>query len=333
MQDWADPGWLAEARAWVESQLAAFGSSITGPVEQPHRYYWSTALRVPTSAGALWFKATHPDGAFEARLTPMLALERPDVIAEVVAVDPERGWLLSRDAGLRLRDAEEFSVARWCDVLATYAQLQLELAPRAPELLALGVPDLRPSTLAGLLREALDSEVLQPGGPAEVEPSTLEGVRDALPAFEELCSRLAGSVVPDSLQHDDLHDGNVFLRDGRITLLDWGDACITHPFHTLTVTTRSLAHRYALAPGGPEVTRLVDAYLEPWTTVIDRAVLLADADVTRRTGVVQRALAWLRLVAAMPDDVAREHGDSVPYGLRMLLLDAPYGAWDDGTMG
>ncbi|HVE64597.1 MAG TPA: phosphotransferase [Mycobacteriales bacterium] len=332
MQDWTDPAWLASVTAWIEDRLAENGASITGPVEQPHLYFWSTALRVPTSSGVMWCKAMHPDGAFEARLAPDLAAGHPDVLAAVVAADPDRGWLLTRDAGVRLRDAEEFSVRRWCDVLARYAQLQLDLAPHASGQLALGVPDLRPASLPELLRAAVDSPLLQAGGVAELDPPTTAAVDRALPVFDALCAQLADSPVPVSLQHDDLHDGNVFVDGPRLTFLDWGDACLTHPFHTLTVTTRSLAHRHSLPPGGPEITRLVDAYLEPWTAVTDRPTLLADADAARRTGVVQRALSWFRLVAAMPDHVAREHGDTVPYGLRLFLLDAPYGAWDDGTV-
>jgi Ser/Thr protein kinase RdoA (MazF antagonist) len=31
-------------------------------------------------------------------------------------------------------------------------------------------------------------------------------------------------VVDRTLQHDDLHDGNVFVRDGRYLFFDWGTA-------------------------------------------------------------------------------------------------------------
>ena len=44
------------------------------------------------------------------------------------------------------------------------------------------------------------------------------------------------SAFPETIQHDDLHDGQVFVQDGRYLLLDWGDACVSHPFFTLAVT-------------------------------------------------------------------------------------------------
>jgi Ser/Thr protein kinase RdoA (MazF antagonist) len=83
--------------------------------------------------------------------------------------------------------------------------------------------------------------------------------------LRRLCHELADRGIPDTLQHDDLHDGNLFVRDGRFVFFDWGDACVTHPFHTLVVTLRALAHRQGLGPGAPELLRLRDAYLESWT--------------------------------------------------------------------
>ena len=50
---WTDPQWLAGALAWLEAQ----GVELTGAVEQPHVRPWSTALRVRTTDGVLWFTA------------------------------------------------------------------------------------------------------------------------------------------------------------------------------------------------------------------------------------------------------------------------------------
>jgi aminoglycoside phosphotransferase (APT) family kinase protein len=51
-----------------------------------------------------------------------------------------------------------------------------------------------------------------------------------------MAAELATYGVTETLQHDDLHDGQVFVRDDRQLILDWGDAVISHPFFTLSVT-------------------------------------------------------------------------------------------------
>ena len=69
-------------------------------------------------------------------------------------------------------------------------------------------------------------------------PRTSTGVRAILPEYAERCELLAAFGIPETIQHDDLHDGNVFVRDGRNLFFDWGDSCVSHPFHTLVVTLR-----------------------------------------------------------------------------------------------
>ena len=54
--------------------------------------------------------------------------------------------------------------------------------------------------------------------------------------MREACEELASYGIPETIQHDDFHDGQVFVRDGRYLLMDWGDACVSHPFFTLSVT-------------------------------------------------------------------------------------------------
>jgi hypothetical protein len=54
------------------------------------------------------------------------------------------------------------------------------------------------------------------------------------------------------------------VSDGRYLFFDWGDSCVSHPFHSLTVALRAIAWKLNLPPGGTELQRLRDAYLEPF---------------------------------------------------------------------
>jgi len=38
-----------------------------------------------------------------------------------------------------------------------------------------------------------------------------------------------------TVDHGDLHDGNVFSSDGNVRIIDWGDSAVAHPFFTLSV--------------------------------------------------------------------------------------------------
>jgi hypothetical protein len=325
---WRDPAWLEEAKAWIDARI---GDARNGPIEQPHVYPWSTVLRVPTADGDLWFKANAPVHVFEAGLSAELARRFPDRVARLVATDSERGWLLMRDAGARLRDvaAGLEQLAHWERLLPLYSELQIALAPAAEELRRLGVPDEGLDTLPLRYERLLgDDDALLLERPEGVTGDELARLRSATPDFVTVCYELAGYGIPETLQHDDFHDGQVFLDSGRYRFLDWGDSCVSHPFHTLVVTLRAIAYRQGLPPGAAELLRLRDAYLEPFAQAHARADLVAAVDLAYRTGTIARALAWHRYVAAREPELRGEDAQAVPYGFRLFLAGGPIGTWN-----
>ena len=324
---WRDPDWLEEASVWIRERVG----EPAGAIEQPHVQPWSTVLRVPTDDGPLFFKANGPYSHFEAALDDELARSFPDLVGEVVAVDTERGWLLLRDAGTRLRELEPGpeQLVCWEQLLPRYAELQIALGERADELRSLGVPDLPLADLPARFEELLDDEAaLRPGTDDDLTEDELERLRAAGQEVASLCEELASVGVPESLQHDDLHDGQVFIRDGCHRILDWGDSCVTHPFHTLVVTLRVLAYKHGFQPGGTALERVRDAYLEPFTLASPRADLVAAAGLAHRTGTLGRSLAWYGYVRARHETVDPDDAASVPYGLKLFLRDGPPGSWD-----
>ncbi|OLB24363.1 MAG: hypothetical protein AUH17_04385 [Actinobacteria bacterium 13_2_20CM_68_14] len=311
---WTEPEWLAGAEAWIRER-----ADVAGELDQFHVRWWSTVIRVPTRGGDLYFKAVAKGFMFEPPLTGKLFELKPDRVTAVVDLDVERGWMLMRDAGRRFREIvrSPADLRHWELALPRYAELQLAAAPLADELLALGVPDARLSLLPGQLCAVLAQPV------RGLTPAQQERVLEALPEFEAMCGELAAYGIPETIQHDDLHDGQVFLRDGRYLFFDWGDSCISHPFHSLTVTLRANAARLGLEPGGPELQRLRDAYLEPFGDLQEAANL------AYWTGTVARALAWDRFVRSGFGYTEPDDDLATAYGLKLFLENGPIGSWKE----
>jgi hypothetical protein len=319
---WLETEWRAEAEAWIRERV-----QVTGPIEQPHVYPWSSAMKVPAAEGDLWFKAVRQEAhAFEPELSLLLAQTFPDRVTEVLAIDAERGWMLMRDSGARLRELVESpaDLRRWEQILPRYAEIQVALAPRVEELLRLGVPDERLGSLPAKVEALLDDDAaLLLDEPEGLTSAQRDELRGRMPELRALTEQLQAFGVPETIQHDDLHDGQVFVNDGRYLLSDWGDSCVSHPFHTLTVTLRAIAWRWKLEPGSQPLLNLRDAYLEPY------GPLAPAADIAYRTGTLGRALAWRRyLLATPPDERDPEDAESVPYGLRLFLDGGPIGTWE-----
>jgi hypothetical protein len=269
---WRDPAWIAGAHTWIEEQAARLGLSRTGAIEQPHIYPWSTVMRVPTAEGDVWFKANTGQLQHEAALVSLVAKRMPERVPPLLATDLQRGWMLMADAGQRLREvvAAERSLERWLDVLPATARIQLAMEPDVDALLALGVPDMRLATLPegyAQLMDALDAE---------------DRYRDGLARVVELGEELATFGIAETLQHDDLHDGQVFVRNGTHLVMDWGDACISHPFFTFSVTLEGgISWGIDDVENSEDTDPYLRAYLAPYAERYDGDLVTASRLATR----------------------------------------------------
>jgi hypothetical protein len=163
-------------------------------------------------------------------------------------------------------------------VLPLYADLQMDLASDVDTLLSLGVPDLRLLSLPDLYARLLDDIDAAPR------------FRSALPQVIEYCAELAAYQVQETIQHDDLHDDQVFVRGGRYYFLDWGDACISHPFFTLSVTLEGgLAWGVDDIEGSLDTAPFRNAYLSAYAKAHGADMVVA-SDVAVRLGWVCRAV-------------------------------------------
>jgi hypothetical protein len=177
-------------------------------------------LRVPTSRGVVWFKAARPAFAHEARVLEVLRPLAPELLPEVIA-STDDGWLLLADAGERAREHP----IDWRALLHGYAELQRASAAHVDALLATGAHDNRPANVADR------AQALMRYLPADL----VTELQARLPHGAERMQRLAASRLPITIDHGDLHDGNVFSAEGGLRIIDWGDSAVAHPFFTLSV--------------------------------------------------------------------------------------------------
>jgi Phosphotransferase enzyme family len=311
---WRDPVWRAEALSWAYDRLDERGIAPGDPFEQVHVRPWSTAIRVPTADGAVWLKAVGSGSAHEPALAAALGDWVPQRVLVPLAADPGRGLLLLPDGGQTLRSVGGARLPEaWTALLGAYARLQIDLVERARALLDLGVPDARPERLPGLVGALVaDDEAQQVGREGGLATADRDRVATDLDRYAVLCRTLAEGPVPAGLQHDDLHDANVFVVGNGHRFFDWGDASVSHPFLSLLVPLRLATSALDLPQGHPVLLRLRDAYLFPWRDFADPADLRELVDVALEVAPLQRALTWQRVLSGVRGDERAEWLGSVP---------------------
>jgi hypothetical protein len=279
-------------------------------------------LRVPTGEGDVYFKAVSPAHPHEPALLGALARWSQARIPRLLAVDTERGWILMRDAGQRLREMIRpgKDMRPWLPVLPRYAELQIDLSGRVPDLLSLGVPDLRLSVLPTLYEPLqADVEALRIGQTPGLTRAQYERLLDLGPWVAELSERLAEYRIPETLNHGDLNDGNVFVGEESPVFIDWGDGCVSHPFYSLRTVLVSAEISLGLEENSPKLQTLRDAYLGPWTRYKPHADLLEALDLSSRLASINGALTWHRLVSRLGGALKQEYAEPVPALLEEFL--------------
>jgi aminoglycoside/choline kinase family phosphotransferase len=243
---------------------------------------------------------------------------------ELVAADTGRGWMLMRDGGEQLRAAIRpmKDLAPWRLVISRYAEVQVGLAEHVTELLSLRIPDHRLHVLPRLFRQLLaDEECLLIDREKGLTSAEWEEVRVRAEGFEQICRDLAAYGIPESLDHGDFHDGNVLVRDGRITFFDWGDASVTHPFVSLRTFFVSIEISLDLEEYSftPEMDALLNLYLKTWQKFASKDDLLAAYNLSRPVASVVKALAWHQGISRMQGELRKEYAWIVPELMREFL--------------
>lgn len=312
---------------WVDRALAERGARRTGDLVAHQAMPWSSTWRAPTTAGPCWLKQNSIGTRFEPALLQLLPANGARGVPDVLAIDAARGWSLMADAGAPMRGLPGGEdAAGWKAALRLYAAVQRHLESVVPGLLTAGVPDHRPGAVPAQAETLLsDAPAMRRGLPGGLTPGAERAVRAALPDLADWCADLADSPVPVTVQHDDLHANNVLINErGEMTVIDWGDAQVAHPFGTLLTTMRSIAHHTGLnGPNDPRLDPLRDAYLEAWSDVADLPRLRRDAMLAVRIAPVARAHSWSRALLGADAAQLAEYGEAVPGWLTELAAARP----------
>lgn len=269
---WLTPGWMDTAIDWIDATLAGMNRPRTGAVEHAQHWALSTVLRVPTTAGACYFKAV-PE-ALSVELAVLDALAGDDGAAgrgtvripTVLARHPREPWWLAEDFGGRPVSGDPRSAE---GVLAGVAELQVRLADRGRPA---AVPPLSLEHLADRAGDLLRRDELwaTPGRPsAPLRDHDRRATRLAWGDFalrlQDQCLDLADLGFPDTLTHGDLHVDNAVLRDADVVVFDWSFAAWSHPVLDLGPWLHLAADA--------TVPRQVQVFVQPWREIVGQVAV------------------------------------------------------------
>lgn len=307
------------AIAWAEVYLANNQYILQGSFETVRIMPWSSVYRVLTSRGYIYLKLMAPPFVIEAKLLNYLAGQFSVCLPTVITIKEELACFLMVDAGMPLRYflKDNYQIDLSFEALNSYAILQHATINQVDDLLSLGVPDWRLEKLPNLYQELISKQkFLALDGLNHSEINKLEQLQLK---FSNLCDKLLGYKIPETIEHCDFHDNNILMKEDKFIFNDWGDAVISHPFFSLVSWLKSAERNHNITKGSEIYNKLRNTYLNNWLTygTIDR--LLEVYELAEKIGTIKFAASFYRITTCAGMDSLNQYKSTIAQALRSFI--------------
>ncbi len=317
---WQTEQFRDDLRAWCEGILGP----VTAMSQQKLRG-WATVWRVETADGVWFAKQNCPGQELEVALMATLAEVVPDRVVPVTAA--RDGFLLTPDQGEVFYETAGGDLANWVRLAREAAELQRALLPHLDALLAADPGELRPDQACDYVAARVEQyAALAPGDGRRLDPETAGRLRAHLPVVRRWAEQVAALGLPLTLNHNDLHENNVFDVDGRLRFFDFGDALVTEPLGVLLVPLNVLGEKLEAGGDDPRLWQVADAALEVWSDLAPMAELRAALPAALQLGRLGRVESWVRCQPSLSDGELAQWGPVAATWLGTLVLDPPLGS-------
>ncbi|MGC4111484.1 MAG: phosphotransferase [Nocardioides sp.] len=319
-ESWPTDAFRDELRAWCES--------VVGPVTAMTQHKlrgWATVWRVETADGAWYAKQNCPGQQVELPLMALLATVASDRVVPVTAA--RDGFLLTPDQGEVFHESAGDDLENWVRLAREAALLQRELVSRHAALVDLGLVELRPEESPAYVAARVEQYAALPDGdPRRLDADVAGRLRAHLPVVRRWAEQVGALGMPMTLNHNDLHENNVFDVEGRLRFFDFGDALVTEPLGVLLIPLNVLGEKLDAGPDDRRLWRVADAALEVWSDLVPMAELRSALPAALQLGRCGRVESWVRVQPSMSDEELAAWGPVAATWLGTLLADPPVGS-------
>jgi len=290
------------------------------------RTAYSIVYQISSSAGDFYLKQTPKALFIEAAMLDFLNKQGCHNIPKLIATNNDLCCFITASCGdITLKDLfkESGEIQHIEKGIVKFSDIQRHLENKVEPLLTLGALDWRLDKLPNLYGQLLQkTSLLLSDGLTKQELSTLEIY---YPKCESLCQRLAKYQLPETISHCDFHANNMLLdQTGDVTILDWGEVAIAHPFFSLNTLLWNMSHFHGLKPSDAVYHQLQKKCVAAWTDFYEEKELLKAFDLANQLLGVYAALAYEQIYRATQNQtktVSQTHRGAIAGCLRTFIGD------------
>lgn len=280
---------------WAQDILQSMGYDVK---EHPHSVRtmpWSKVTRFSTTRGYVFLKEMAPFFSLEPTLIQTLNQWESDHLPKIIAENQYSYCFLMLDAGVPLREYQQgvFQLEHMITAIDICAKLQSKSAMNLDVFFAIGVSDWRVTNFPGLYNQMMQQEeILRTDG---LTPGEIKSLNSAHDKVSELSQSLSAYTIPSTIETMDFQDNNVLIKHNHITIADWGDAVVSHPFFSLASCLNSAKRNYRIQETDESYHLLVKHYLKHWLVFETHERLIEAFQVAKQLRLIQVALSFNRV--------------------------------------
>lgn len=289
----------------------------------------SIVKKISTSQGIFYLKQTPPALFLEPDTISLFQAQGCQHIPTVIAKNDRYYSFLTTDCGdatLRtLFSKEKIDMDLLARGISHYVSIQRNLENDTPQLIAINLPDWRLDKFPLLYRALMqETDLLIADG---LTPKEITALNQAYDFCVEQCERLSKYKIPETINHCDFHDNNMLLsqKTGEISIIDWGETVIGHPFFSLNTCLWNLTYFHKIKPDDIQYQALQQICVSPWLSNHKESDLITAFNITNDLLGVFAALSYKRMYEATANQsktVQEEHPGSIAGCLRSFLQQA-----------
>lgn len=322
---WFNKNWFSEIKPYIKNILERNGYSVLGEIKQFYLSKISCILKVETNQGFIYIKRVLPP-LFEKEplITKKMSEYEPKYFPEIVFIDSKKGLIFTKDFGENVL-AESKNIDDFLNTVKSYAKLQIAMIKHSANLISVGMVDRSLNKMLTQLKDMLikgDKIFLD-----EENCLTSQEVKQILENFEKiegLVLELSKYNIPETIDHGDLHNYNISIKDGNIIFYDWADCSISHPFISMRVFFWSVFGQienpieYFNTKDDP-YELLLSAYLEDWKEYGAVEDLRKAFDLSQKISYISFSIQYILLVDSLENHSKLRYKDYIYGGLKNLI--------------
>jgi hypothetical protein len=310
-----------ENTRWASEYLLSHGYVITQVPEQIQATPWSTVTRFSTTNGYIYLKQTPLDLSLEAPIMQILRNHFHKNVPTIIAINVDLNCFLMKNGGNPLRDylKEKFDPDLFSQAIKKYTDIQCAVENDIKTFLELGIPDWRLNNFPALYDELLcHANFLNHDGLTNEDLQSLYESREKLIT---LCEKIAAYKIRETIDHCDFHDNNILIKNNsrNITIIDWGETVITHPFFSLSSCLHKSSIRYTFSESDKTYIQLREACLENWKGVLSQDNLLNVFQLINQLRPVYLALGFYRLIVSSHAEILKSSAGRLSGYLKVFI--------------